>query len=377
MELIYQEEKEVKPVYDMYQKIFEDPEEFAKYYFEEVYASNEVLLAREGQKILGMIHLNPYHIRTGEKTYTLNYIVAVAVWKEYRRQGIMAAMLTKCLNDMHQKRQPFTYLMPANKAYYEPFQFTFVMDWEETMIHSMNDSDKIIPAIQQDARIVTAPEEEYDRITIFLEQFMQPYQIYTIPDKQYLRRLSKESQSGEGNLMVYYEGEQLTGVFAESFEDDEVYIRWAYSTQPENMLNEIKYRYKNKKIYITEGNLTKGEKIPKIMARITDLTAWGEILHGKSDFTFRILVKDPYIKDQNGVYQFQCLNHKISIQCVDLSKENACKEGRSDAQEWEDEISIDELTQVFFDNNAGQILKQHEYLKDIVPAGPIYISEEV
>lgn len=212
MELIYQEEKEVKPVYDMYQKIFEDPEEFAKYYFEEVYASNEVLLAREGQKILGMIHLNPYHIRIGEKTYTLNYIVAVAVWKEYRRQGIMAAMLTKCLNDMHQKRQPFTYLMPANKAYYEPFQFTFVMDWEETMIHSMNDSDKIIPAIQQDARIVTAPEEEYDRITIFLEQFMQPYQIYTIPDKQYLRRLSKESQSGEGNLMVYYEGEQLTGV---------------------------------------------------------------------------------------------------------------------------------------------------------------------
>ena len=89
------------------------------------------------------------------------------------------------------------------------------------------------------------------------------------------------------------------------------------------------------------------------------------------------MVKDPYIKDQNGVYQFQCLNHKISIQCVDSSKENACKEGRSDAQEWEDEISIDELTQVFFDNNAGEILKQHEYLKDIVPAGPIYISEEV
>ena len=41
------------------------------------------------------------------------------------------------------------------------------------------------------------------------------------------------------------------------------------------------------------------------------------------------------------------------------------------------EISIDELTQVFFDYDAGQILKEHEYLKDIVPAGPIYISEEV
>lgn len=105
------------------------------------------------------------------------------------------------------------------------------------------------------------------------------------------------------------------------------------------------------------------------MARITNLTAWGDILQGKNDFTFRMLVKDPYIKDQNGVFQFQCLNHKISIQRADIHT--------MDAQGWEDEISIDELTQVFFDYDAGQILKEHEYLKDIVPAGPIYISEEV
>ena len=346
MELIYQEQKEVEPVYEMYQKIFEDPEDFARYYFEEVYASNEVLLAQEDQKILGMIHLNPYRIRAGKETYTLNYIVAVAVWKEYRRQGIMAAMLKKCLNDMHQKKQPFTYLMPADRAYYEPFQFTFVMDWEETAINLSNSADRIIPASQQDmnlqgqslqekksqeTRIIKIPEEDYEQIAAFLEQFMQPYQIYTIPDKQYLRRLSKESQSGDGDLMAYYEGEELKGVFAESFEDDEVYIRWAYSTTPENMLHEIKYRHHNKKIYITEGNLAKGEKIPKIMARITDLTAWGAILRGKNDFTFRLLVKDPYIEDQNGVYQFKCLNHKISIQRADT-----LEPGMSEAQKWED-----------------------------------------
>lgn len=288
---------------------------------------------------------------------------------------------------MHQKKQPFTYLMPADRAYYEPFQFTFVMDWEETEINLSNSADRIIPASQQDmnlqgqslqekksqeTRIIKIPEEDYEQIAAFLEQFMQPYQIYTIPDKQYLRRLSKESQSGDGDLMAYYEGEELKGVFAESFEDDEVYIRWAYSTTPENMLHEIKYRHHNKKIYITEGNLAKGEKIPKIMARITDLTAWGAILRGKNDFTFRLLVKDPYIEDQNGVYQFKCLNHKISIQRADT-----LEPGMSEAQKWEDEISIDELTQVFFDYDAGQILKEHEYLKDIVPAGPIYISEEV
>lgn len=364
MEVTYQQDKEEQPIYQMYQEIFDDPESFARYYFDEVYQTNQVLLAKEDQKILGMIHLNPYHIRAGEQTYTLNYIVAVAVWKEYRRQGIMASMLKKCLNDMYQDGQPFTYLMPADRAYYEPFQFRFVMDWKESMIDQTEEIDKIDKVSDQQAEIWEADEKEYDKIAQFLERFMRPYKIYTIPDHKYLKRLSKESKSGDGHLMTYCEDGYLQGVFAESFEEDEVYIRWAYSLKPESMLEQLKQRYIDKKIYITEGNLTDGEKIPKIMARITNLTVWGEILHGKNDFTFRLLVKDPYIKEQDGVFEFKCLNHKISIQ-------------RIDATEWEDEISIDELTQVFFDYDAGQILNKHEYLKDIVPAGPIYISEEV
>ena len=47
MEIIYQKNKDKQPVYDMYQKIFEDPEPFAQYYFEEIYATNQVILAEE------------------------------------------------------------------------------------------------------------------------------------------------------------------------------------------------------------------------------------------------------------------------------------------------------------------------------------------
>ena len=169
MEIIYQKNKDKQPVYDMYQKIFEDPEPFAQYYFEEIYATNQVILAEEDNKILGMLHLNPYHIRAGKKTYTLNYIVAVAVWKEYRRRGIMAEMLKKCFNDMHEQQQPFTYLMPANKAYYEPFQFRFVMDWEETMIddHNISYTDD---TTDRNHKIVHIMAEDYQTIQNFLEQ---------------------------------------------------------------------------------------------------------------------------------------------------------------------------------------------------------------
>lgn len=362
MEIIYQQEKDKQPIYDMYQKIFHDPEEFADYYFEEIYATNQVVLAKEEDKILGMIHLNPYEIKAGKKTYTLNYIVAVSVWKEYRRRGIMAAMLKRCLNDMHKQKQPFTYLMPANKEYYEPFQFRFVMDWEESVIGKEHTNGRYKK--NKDEKIIPIHSKDYRKIQLFLQQFMHPYKIYTMPNEQYLRRLTKENKSGDGNLMAYYKDDTLQGVFAESFEEDKVYIRWAYSYKPEHMLEVLRQRYAGKTIYITEGNLTKGEKEPKIMARITNLTVWGEILQAKDDFSFRLLVKDPYIKDQDGVFEFKSLNHNITIQ-------------RVDAQEWEGEISIDELTQVFFDYDAGQILNKHEYLKDIVPAGPVYISEEV
>ena len=53
MEIVYQKNKDKQPVYDMYQEIFEDPEPFAQYYFEEIYATNQVMLAEEDNKILG------------------------------------------------------------------------------------------------------------------------------------------------------------------------------------------------------------------------------------------------------------------------------------------------------------------------------------
>ena len=47
MEIVYQKNKDKQPVYDMYQEIFEDPEPFAQYYFEEIYATNQVILAEQ------------------------------------------------------------------------------------------------------------------------------------------------------------------------------------------------------------------------------------------------------------------------------------------------------------------------------------------
>lgn len=91
------------------------------------------------------------------------------------------------------KEQPFTYLMPANKAYYEPFQFRFVMDWEETMIddHNISYTDD---TTDRNHKIVHIMAEDYQTIQNFLERFMEQYKIYTVPDEPYLRRLEKKAR---------------------------------------------------------------------------------------------------------------------------------------------------------------------------------------
>ena len=65
MEIVYQKNKDKQPVYDMYHEIFEYPEPFAQYYFEEIYATNQVIQAGEDKQIIGMQHVNTYPRRGG------------------------------------------------------------------------------------------------------------------------------------------------------------------------------------------------------------------------------------------------------------------------------------------------------------------------
>ncbi len=48
-----------------------------------------------------MLHLNPYELAVNGSRKDVNYIVAVATRKAYRKRGFMAGMLKQALNDMY------------------------------------------------------------------------------------------------------------------------------------------------------------------------------------------------------------------------------------------------------------------------------------
>ena len=78
-----------------------------------------------------MLHLNPYTMIVNGYEFPCNYIVAVATDPDYRHQGCMRALLERALNDMADRKMPFTFLMPASESIYAPFDFVWICPFTE------------------------------------------------------------------------------------------------------------------------------------------------------------------------------------------------------------------------------------------------------
>lgn len=111
----------------LYREAFpEDKDAFVEYYYSYVTKNNRILVMEQAEKVCSMLHLNPYRLSVNGTEVDAYYYVAVATSEECRHQGMMRKLLHKSLNDIHEEGHPFTYLMPANRAIYEPFDFRIV-----------------------------------------------------------------------------------------------------------------------------------------------------------------------------------------------------------------------------------------------------------
>ena len=134
MEEVVQLTKEERlAVKSMWSEIFyEDSDRFTDYYFAEKMPGNKGYGVKVDGELVSMMFLTPYPvwIKTGGAEdftqVTLYYIVGVGTRKEYRHRGYMDCMLRRALRDICEEGHPFTFLMPANPAIYEPYQFRYI-----------------------------------------------------------------------------------------------------------------------------------------------------------------------------------------------------------------------------------------------------------
>lgn len=151
----------------------EDKDAFVEYYYSYVTKDNKILVLEQEREISSMLHLNPYHLSVNGMAVDAYYYVAVATKADCRHQGMMRKLLYKSLNDIQKEGHPFTYLMPANRAIYEPFDFRIVYQQKKVEL----------PLEPQAAN----------------EKMAELFDVYTLRDDWYVEKMLEEARVCAGD----------------------------------------------------------------------------------------------------------------------------------------------------------------------------------
>lgn len=270
-----QEEKILtKPLYQ--EAFFEDSAGFVKYYYSEKIKDNRILADIE-DSVKSMIMLNPYTISVFNKKYCLDYIVAVATKKEYKRQGYMRRLLDKTLIDMNEIKVPFTYLIPANKDYYLPFDFSFVARKNEYNADLSSFKKSVISGVELD---IGAAEKILDFINT---EVSKSNDVYTYRDIRYFERELKEIASENGFINIYLDGDDI--VAYESF--------WGIEKV------ELKERI------VSSDIATREYGKENIMVRITDVAELLSNFRASKNIDIIVKINDNIIESQNAFFRIE------------------------------------------------------------------------
>ena len=351
MKLSYDEKKEKEPILrEMWRSIFGDPKRYEDFYYQSMYPQNQVLTEEWDEEVVGMIHLNPYVVQVGEASYPLHYIVGVATLEKCRRQGVMRNMLVRCMKDMAERGEIFTYLMPADRAYYEPFDFAFIQRFAVETMTGESGKEGLVPLTK----------EEFAEASVFLEGFLKEhFGVYTKLGKAYLLQLREECESEDGELLILKDAGKIVG-FCCYGQEETVYVRQIFCQDPDQMKAAIAGYFPGKQIEMTVDGGENG-KGASIMARILRLDLLVPLLKGKKECEFLIGIQDNYLEQQNGNF------------CFRIGKESCGIEKTSQIPE--KSIGIQDLTKILFGFEHLELLSRYPDFEAIEPLGPVMIGE--
>ncbi len=215
----YLEQREKRTSRALYEAAFpEDSKEFIDYYYEWKTKDNEVIVmegAANDRAFHVMIHLNPYEIDINGNTKKVPYIVAVATDIRYRRQGKMGRVMERALQDMEHRQVPFTFLLPADPAYYRGQGFVFFpcQDYLQRggICFDAGDGTDLLRAASlnppindmDEAGWKPASEKDCQEMALFSNRILaDKCEVFIKRSKSYYHRLLKELASEHGGALL-------------------------------------------------------------------------------------------------------------------------------------------------------------------------------
>lgn len=324
----------------LYEEVFaEDSQGFVDYYYTEKTKDNQIYVIEEDGGIQAMIHLNPYELRVNGIKKDVDYIVAVATRKAYRKRGYMGELLRRALRDMYASGRSFTFLMPAAEAIYTPYDFRTVYEQERKRC-PRKDSGTLVLEDGRECRVSPAEESEMEELAAAANrELSSAYQVYAYRSEAYYRRIQKEYASEGAHLMVYREGERILDL----------------------------------RPYIPDGQTE--ETALKIMVRIIDVRRFLMSIQLKTLAAVCFQVTDPIIAENNRCIVITGTEYS-GVMLMDGKPENS-----------EGTLTISALTEFLFGVKTAEELcmgegvqmteRMKEEMHKIIPLSRLYLNETV
>lgn len=309
--IVKDKEKERDTIWKLWKECFGDSDAYMTFYFKDIYSHNQVYMLENK----GMLHLNPYSVCIHKENYVLPYIVGVATNKEYRRMGVMRQILLRSFTDMYKSNVPFTYLMPADVAYYEPFSFISVSEKREEKVNIRDICMKGKEDVSSRTRSflsyeeLVAEERLYQKTLEDIEKLLlKRYAIYAKHDKEYFKLLYREKACQGGNIIFAYNENECIGCFAYLQYEAVIYIeQYVCETTVDKLLTY--FATMDKQIHIVHA-------FP-YMIRVVNAFSFMEIFKN-SFMSFAvenkgICLTDSDILENNGYYHFDIKDNQVVV----------------------------------------------------------------
>lgn len=292
----------------LWEDIFiEDTKQFLDYYYSIKTRENEIYVMGN-EEIAAMLHLNPYDVRIGEQIHLTHYIVAVATDKKYRRQGIMGKLLRHTMKVMHDRREPFTFLMPAAEAIYYPYDFRYVYSRKQGTVKGKNQGIEL--------EISFAESDDCGELAEFANKMLEKYDVVTYRDAKYYRMMLKEQQSENGQIVLVRKQGRLIGTFCYAMGE-------GMEIREPLFYEEADFKQAVYELTKSEQQSVKcvdyGEEMqPIIMVRILHLETFLRCLKLHKPVDVYIELHDHFIKENNGIF------HIVGNEADGITKVEPC-----------------------------------------------------
>ncbi|SHK06644.1 GNAT family N-acetyltransferase [Hespellia stercorisuis] len=304
MELRKLEREEHGLTRQLWEDVFvEDTKEFLDYYYTVKTADNEIYVVEDQNKIRAMIHLNPYKLWVEDKKIKSDYIIAVATEEAYRRKGLMGQLLRRTMRDMYDRKEAFTFLMPAAEAIYTPYDFRFVFDQKQISICGEDGEKKKLSLREAEC-------EDAKKLSGFAKKLLKErYQVYAVRNKKYYETMIREQRSECGGVKMVMSKKELVGFFAYAREENYEIREPLFLPEYEDCLTQTVQELTGDAscrttVYGADHCGGEAEGHPMIMVRILHLKTLLETLRLKEDVELHcsFAVIDTFLEENTRIW---------------------------------------------------------------------------